>query len=84
MPPYKKYGSARDTAVPEDVSHQQISSYFIGPQAENLSYFENNIRTILKELGIARTNYFGGDGVSSVCLVSSVPFVTVSLSFHVH
>ena len=66
MPPYKKYGSARDTAVPEDVSHQQISSYFIGPQAENLSYFENNIRTILKELGIARTNYFGGDGVSSV------------------
>lgn len=64
MPLHKKHKSVRDTAVTEDVSHQQISSYFIGPQAENLSYFEDNIHTILKELGMARTNYFGGDGVS--------------------
>ena len=61
---HKKPRFVKDTSVPEDVSHQQISSYFIGPQAENLPYFENNIRTILKELGIARTNYFGDDGVS--------------------
>ena len=50
--------------MPEDVSHQQISSYFIGPQAENLGFFEKNIQTILRELGLARTNYFGDDGVS--------------------
>ena len=64
MPPHKKHRSAKDTSVSEDVSHQQVSSYFIGPQAENLSYFKDNIHTILRELEIARTNYFGGDGVS--------------------
>jgi glutamate/tyrosine decarboxylase-like PLP-dependent enzyme len=45
-----------------DVSHQIISSYFIGPQAENLPYFEQNIHTILEELRLARTRYFPGDG----------------------
>ncbi|KAI1110545.1 pyridoxal-dependent decarboxylase domain-containing protein [Nemania sp. NC0429] len=46
----------------QDVSHQVISSYFIGPQAENLSYFEDNVHIILEELGKARQNYFPEDG----------------------
>ncbi|KAK9779600.1 hypothetical protein SCAR479_03666 [Seiridium cardinale] len=45
-----------------DVSHQVISSYFIGPQAENLPYFEKNIHTILEELRLARNRYFPEDG----------------------
>lgn len=47
-----------------DVSHQIISSYFIGPQAENLSYFEDNIHTVLEELRLARNKYYPEDGVS--------------------
>lgn len=47
----------------EDVSHQIISSYFIGPQAENLPFFERNIHIILKELRQARHKYFPEDGV---------------------
>jgi hypothetical protein len=47
-----------------DVSHEIISSYFIGPQAENLKYFENNIHTILEELRRARNKYYPRDGVS--------------------
>lgn len=49
-----------------DVSHQIISSYFIGPQAENLTYFEDNIHTILEELRKARRRYFPEDGVGLV------------------
>lgn len=51
------------TATYEDVSHQIISSYFIGPQAENLPYFKENIDIILDELRKARVNYFPEDGV---------------------
>jgi len=47
----------------EDITHQVISSYFIGPQAENLPYFKENIDIILEELGSARQNYFKDDGV---------------------
>ncbi|KAK8085300.1 pyridoxal-dependent decarboxylase conserved domain protein [Apiospora hydei] len=50
------------TATHEDKSHQIISSYFIGPQAENLGYFRDNIRVILNELESARHDYFPGDG----------------------
>ncbi|RWA14500.1 hypothetical protein EKO27_g597 [Xylaria grammica] len=50
------------TATHEDVSHQVISSYFIGPQAENLPYFKENIDIILDELEKARKNYFPEDG----------------------
>ncbi|KAI3338448.1 pyridoxal-dependent decarboxylase domain-containing protein [Ustulina deusta] len=50
------------TATYEDVSHQIISSYFIGPQAENLPYFKENIDIILDELRKARVNYFPEDG----------------------
>ncbi|KAK7710458.1 hypothetical protein SLS57_008424 [Botryosphaeria dothidea] len=46
----------------EDVSHQAISSYFIGPQAENLTYFKDNINTILDRLKETRVNYFPEDG----------------------
>lgn len=46
----------------EDTTHQAISSYFIGPQAENLSFFQQNINTILRELGRARQAYFPEDG----------------------
>ena len=48
----------------EDVSHQAISSYFIGPQAENMPYFKDNITTILDELVAARLKYFPQDGVN--------------------
>ncbi len=49
--------------VLEDKSHQAISSYFIGPQAENLGDFKDNIDSILNELQKARANYFPDDGV---------------------
>ncbi|KAI8292985.1 hypothetical protein K4K56_005548 [Colletotrichum sp. SAR 10_98] len=43
--------------VPEDESHQIISSYFIGPRAENLPYFKENIDIILNNLKQARLDY---------------------------
>ncbi|KAI0517404.1 pyridoxal-dependent decarboxylase domain-containing protein [Xylaria bambusicola] len=46
----------------KDISHQVISSYFIGPQAENLPYFKENIHIILEELEKARKSYFPEDG----------------------
>ncbi|KAI0436642.1 pyridoxal-dependent decarboxylase domain-containing protein [Xylaria telfairii] len=53
---------AENTATYGDVSHQVISSYFIGPRAENLPYFKENIHIILEELEKARHNYFPEDG----------------------
>ncbi|KAI1311839.1 pyridoxal-dependent decarboxylase domain-containing protein [Xylaria venustula] len=50
------------TATHEDVSHQVISSYFIGPQAENLPYFKENISIILEELEKSRKKYYPEDG----------------------
>lgn len=55
--------TAKNTDTYGDVSHQVISSYFIGPQAENLPYFKENIHIILEELEKARHNYFPEDGV---------------------
>lgn len=55
-------------AKQQDVSHQVISSYFIGPKAENLPYFKDNINIILEELESARKNYFPEDGVSNSLL----------------
>lgn len=49
--------------VAHDVSHQAISAYFIGPQAENLDLFRQNIDTILDEIRDARLKYFPEDGV---------------------
>jgi hypothetical protein len=47
-----------------DITHQAISSYFIGPEAENIDEFKTNITTILTELENARKNYFPQPPVS--------------------
>ncbi|KAK2748783.1 hypothetical protein FQN57_000364 [Myotisia sp. PD_48] len=44
-----------------DISHEAISSYFIGPKAENLQLFRDNIDIILDELKTARLNYYPED-----------------------
>ncbi|KAH8435161.1 uncharacterized protein LDX57_012790 [Aspergillus melleus] len=43
---------------PDDIAHQAISSYFIGPGAENLDHFKTNIDNILTEVKNARDAYF--------------------------
>ncbi|KAK7992840.1 pyridoxal-dependent decarboxylase domain protein [Apiospora saccharicola] len=60
--PEKNNTDYNTTATHEDKSHQVISSYFIGPQAENLGYFKENIHAILDELEKARHAYFPEDG----------------------
>ena len=50
--------SAKDTNP-----HHVISSYFIGPKAENLDSFRTNIETILTEVKKARDEYFESDDV---------------------
>ena len=52
-----------DVAPEEDESHQAISSYFLGPKAENFEYFEKNILEILEGQRNARLDYFPRDGV---------------------
>lgn len=47
----------------EDESHQAISSYFLGPRAENYEYFKKNILEILESQRDARLDYFPKDGV---------------------
>ncbi|XRM42698.1 hypothetical protein ABZX51_005909 [Aspergillus tubingensis] len=49
------------TPEQRDRNHQIISSYFIGPKAGNLEYFQKNIETILEELKNARLAYFPND-----------------------
>ncbi|CAH0051282.1 unnamed protein product [Clonostachys solani] len=56
-----------------DISHQIISSYFIGPQAENLDYFEANIHNILEELRNGRTKYFPQDGKFITSAIQDTP-----------
>lgn len=56
-------GATNSEAV-NDVSHQAVSSYFIGPQAENMKFFRKNIDEILNQLEKSRVNYFPEDGVS--------------------
>ena len=50
--------------VEGDASHQAISSYFLGPRAENFEYLRSNILTILEEQRDTRLDYFPEDGVS--------------------
>lgn len=38
-------------------SHEIVSSFFIGPKAENMDIFEKNIATILQSVYTARLNY---------------------------
>ena len=47
----------------EDESHQKISSFFLGPRAENYDYFKSNIIAILEEHQDSRLDYFPRDGV---------------------
>ena len=48
----------------EDESHQIISSYFLGPKAENYEFFKKNIIEILDGQKDARLDYFPRDGVN--------------------
>ncbi|KAM7198694.1 Pyridoxal phosphate-dependent transferase [Naviculisporaceae sp. PSN 640] len=48
-------------ASSEDKTHQAISSYFIGPHAENLPEFRKNITALLDELQLTRERYFSED-----------------------
>ena len=52
-----------DVDPEEDESHQAISSYFLGPRAENFEYFKKNVLEILEGQRDARLDYFPRDGV---------------------
>lgn len=54
-------------------THQAISAYFIGPKAENLDLFQENIKTILDELRDARLKYFPEDGVCTLSFLERNP-----------
>lgn len=65
-------GNAADKPIPncytskgseEDVSHQIISSLFLGPHAENIDYFKENINAILDSQAATRKSYRPEDGV---------------------
>ena len=58
----------------EDVSHQKISSHFLGPRAENYELFKSNILAILEEHQDSRLDYFPSDGVSVPMLCTFVQF----------
>lgn len=62
----------------KDTTHEVISSYFIGPRAENLPQFRENITTILDELQLARKNYFEQDENDFTFIP---PFIQTSPSF---
>ena len=67
--------NAKHSKIEGDVSHQAISSYFLGPRAENFEYLRSNILTILEEQRESRLDYFPEDGVS----VYFIPFRTDSM-----
>lgn len=47
----------------EDESHQTISSYFLGPKAENYEFFLKRVTDILEAQRDARLDYFPRDGL---------------------
>lgn len=53
----------------EKSSYKAISSYFIGPQAENIELFKDHINVLLDQMVKTRKNYFPGDGVSFIFAV---------------
>ncbi|KAL8819057.1 MAG: hypothetical protein Q9191_007816, partial [Dirinaria sp. TL-2023a] len=61
-----------DVAPEEDESHQIISSYFLGPKAENYEFFKKNIIEILDGQKDARLDYFPRDG-GHMCMDVSMP-----------
>lgn len=50
----------------EDESHQIISSYFLGPKAENYKVFKKCLVEILEAQRDARLDYFPKDGVCAL------------------
>ena len=46
-----------DKSGEEDISHEAISSWFLGPRAENLQYLKENVLAILDGQAAARSNY---------------------------
>ena len=46
----------------DDESHQIISSYFLGPKAENYDFFQKRLSDILEAQRDARLDYFPKDG----------------------
>ena len=75
-----------DIAPDEDESHQAISSYFLGPRAENYEYFKKNILEILDGQRDARLDYFPRDGVghriSLYFLAFQPPSLSITLTKH--
>ena len=47
----------------DDETHQRISSYFLGPKAENWEFLLKNILVILEGQRDARLDYYPKDGV---------------------
>ena len=62
----------------EDESHQRISSYFLGPKAENYEFFKKNVIEVLDAQRDARLDYFPRDGVCLTPLRSIVKRVDQS------
>lgn len=49
----------------EDESHQVVSSYFLGPKAENFDWFARSLMEVLEAQRDARLDYYPRDGVSN-------------------
>lgn len=47
----------------EDESHQVVSSYFMGPKAENFEWFKKALIEVLEAQRDARLDYYPRDGV---------------------
>ena len=62
-PPKMSSNIYTDVEPEDDESHQAVSSYFLGPKAENYEYFKRNILEILEGQRDARLDYFPKDGV---------------------
>ncbi len=69
-----------DVEPEDDESHQAVSSYFLGPKAENYEYFKRNILEILEGQRDARLDYFPKDGVGR--RISSLSYYSPSQWFH--
>ena len=68
----------KEVAPPEeDESHQAISSYFLGPKAENHEYFKKNMLEILEGQRDARLDYFPRDGVGFSHLIMILLLLTL-------
>lgn len=66
----------------EDTSHQAISSFFLGPHAENYDLFKENVLAILEGQKTARSNYYPKDGVKffAAFCCHTIPFLYLEVS----